>query len=62
MNWGLFWTVVGSIACVIAVVVAVIFGVLQLRHGKNSQSVHAGRDAYTAGHDQHIGKNQRSDR
>ena len=60
---------VGSVAGVIAVLVAVIFGILQFRHGGKDadlrlnvdQSVQAGRDAYTAGGDQYIAQDRRSD-
>lgn len=70
MSAGLVWTVVGSLAGVLTVLAAVIFGVLQLRQGKKNggpwprvrkQRVQAGRDAYTAGGDQYIAQDRRRD-
>ena len=70
MNSGLVWTIVGSAAGVVAVVVAVIFGVAQMRQaGRSSKSpgsgltqvIQAGRDAYAAGGSQYIGPEQESD-
>jgi hypothetical protein len=70
MHTGLLWTVIGSVAGALTVLVAVIFGVIQVRQGKKNarpsqygaiQSVEAGRDAYTAGGDQHIVQDRRQD-
>jgi hypothetical protein len=70
MNSGLVWTIVGSVAGVIAVVAAVVFGVAQMRQaGRSSktpgsgltQIIRAGRDAYAAGGSQYIGPEQERD-
>jgi uncharacterized membrane protein len=63
MTSGFVWTVVGSVAGVTAVVVAIFFGISQVRAARRDrrssssnarQIVEAGRDAYVAGRDQDI--------
>jgi hypothetical protein len=69
MDAGQVWAIIGSVAGVVGVLVAVYFGVVQVRQGRKaadpdsgvSQNVRAGRDAYTAGRDQHISQNRSPD-
>jgi hypothetical protein len=69
MDAGQVWAIIGSVAGVAGVLVAVWFGVVQVRQGRKtagpdsgvSQSVRAGRDAYTAGRDQHISRDHNPD-
>ena len=69
MNAGQVWAIIGSVAGVAGVLVAVWFGIVQVRQGRKaagpgsgvSQNVRAGRDAYTAGRDQHISRDDKPD-
>jgi hypothetical protein len=69
MDAGQVWAIIGSVAGVAGVLVAVYFGIVQVRQSRKaaepdsgvSQSVRAGRDAYTAGRDQQISRDHNPD-